>query len=164
MQHGRLKTGSFSLPVSVEKPPPSYSVLTPDVSNLKETAWIFSCLKMTPGVLTGYWMGWISLWCRFSFQAWSGWIITKACSVLKWQQPLQFTLRYADATVFAFPAFTWPVVFQSILWFDVILTDFCDCRTPSWISSSHWCTFWKSILSPSAWKMWSLLSQTWRQS
>ncbi|CAG12198.1 unnamed protein product [Tetraodon nigroviridis] len=31
MQHGRLKTGSFSLPVSVEKPPPSYSVLTPDV-------------------------------------------------------------------------------------------------------------------------------------
>lgn len=33
MQHGRLKTGHFSLPVSVEKPPPSYSVLTPDVSN-----------------------------------------------------------------------------------------------------------------------------------
>lgn len=32
MQHGRLRTGSFSLPVSVEKPPPSYSVLTPDVS------------------------------------------------------------------------------------------------------------------------------------
>ncbi|XP_032443379.1 dedicator of cytokinesis protein 7 isoform X1 [Xiphophorus hellerii] len=31
MQHGRLRTGSFSLPVSVEKPPPSYSVLTPDV-------------------------------------------------------------------------------------------------------------------------------------
>lgn len=35
MQHGRLRTGSFSLPVSVEKPPPSYSVLTPDVSVLK---------------------------------------------------------------------------------------------------------------------------------
>lgn len=34
MQHGRLRTGSFSLPVSVEKPPPSYSVLTPDVSVL----------------------------------------------------------------------------------------------------------------------------------
>ena len=33
MQHGRLRTGSFSLPVSVEKPPPSYSVLTPDVSS-----------------------------------------------------------------------------------------------------------------------------------
>uniref|UniRef100_A0A669BAN7 Dedicator of cytokinesis 6 n=1 Tax=Oreochromis niloticus TaxID=8128 RepID=A0A669BAN7_ORENI len=32
MQHGRLRTGSFSLPVSVEKPPASYSVLTPDVS------------------------------------------------------------------------------------------------------------------------------------
>lgn len=32
MQHGRLRTGAFSLPVSVEKPPPSYSVLTPDVS------------------------------------------------------------------------------------------------------------------------------------
>uniref|UniRef100_A0A3Q1J6A6 Dedicator of cytokinesis 6 n=1 Tax=Anabas testudineus TaxID=64144 RepID=A0A3Q1J6A6_ANATE len=32
MQHGRVRTGSFSLPVSVEKPPPSYSVLTPDVS------------------------------------------------------------------------------------------------------------------------------------
>ncbi|XP_012734020.1 dedicator of cytokinesis protein 7 isoform X2 [Fundulus heteroclitus] len=31
MQHGRLCTGSFSLSVSVEKPPPSYSVLTPDV-------------------------------------------------------------------------------------------------------------------------------------
>ncbi|XP_066563982.1 dedicator of cytokinesis protein 7 isoform X2 [Amia ocellicauda] len=31
MQHGRLRTGSFTLPVSVEKPPPSYSVLTPDV-------------------------------------------------------------------------------------------------------------------------------------
>ncbi|MGH0168726.1 UNVERIFIED_CONTAM: hypothetical protein FKN15_055322 [Acipenser sinensis] len=31
MQHGRLRTGTFSLPVSVEKPPPSYSVLTPDV-------------------------------------------------------------------------------------------------------------------------------------
>ncbi|XP_030052865.1 dedicator of cytokinesis protein 6 isoform X2 [Microcaecilia unicolor] len=31
MQHGRLRTGHFSLPVSVEKPPPSYSVLTPDV-------------------------------------------------------------------------------------------------------------------------------------
>ncbi|XP_051569546.1 dedicator of cytokinesis protein 7-like isoform X3 [Myxocyprinus asiaticus] len=31
MQHGRLRTGSFSLPVLVEKPPPSYSVLTPDV-------------------------------------------------------------------------------------------------------------------------------------
>ncbi|XP_072255666.1 dedicator of cytokinesis protein 6 isoform X5 [Pyxicephalus adspersus] len=31
MQHGRLRTGAFSLPVSVEKPPPSYSVLTPDV-------------------------------------------------------------------------------------------------------------------------------------
>ncbi|KAG7265864.1 hypothetical protein CRUP_016127 [Coryphaenoides rupestris] len=30
MQHGRLRTGSFSLPVSVDKPPPSYSVLTPD--------------------------------------------------------------------------------------------------------------------------------------
>ncbi|XP_029441588.1 dedicator of cytokinesis protein 6 isoform X1 [Rhinatrema bivittatum] len=31
MQHGRLRTGHFSLPVSMEKPPPSYSVLTPDV-------------------------------------------------------------------------------------------------------------------------------------
>ncbi|XP_043940533.1 dedicator of cytokinesis protein 6 isoform X3 [Protopterus annectens] len=31
MQHGRIRTGPFSLPVSVEKPPPSYSVLTPDV-------------------------------------------------------------------------------------------------------------------------------------
>ncbi|KAI5607035.1 dedicator of cytokinesis protein 7 isoform X9, partial [Silurus asotus] len=31
MQHGRLRTGLFSLPVSVEKPPASYSVLTPDV-------------------------------------------------------------------------------------------------------------------------------------
>uniref|UniRef100_A0A670KKY9 Dedicator of cytokinesis 6 n=1 Tax=Podarcis muralis TaxID=64176 RepID=A0A670KKY9_PODMU len=31
MQHGRLRTGQFCLPVSVDKPPPSYSVLTPDV-------------------------------------------------------------------------------------------------------------------------------------
>ncbi|XP_038627245.1 dedicator of cytokinesis protein 6 isoform X6 [Tachyglossus aculeatus] len=31
MQHGRLRTGPFCLPVSVDKPPPSYSVLTPDV-------------------------------------------------------------------------------------------------------------------------------------
>ncbi|XP_067416642.1 dedicator of cytokinesis protein 6 isoform X2 [Emydura macquarii macquarii] len=31
LQHGRLRTGPFCLPVSVEKPPPSYSVLTPDV-------------------------------------------------------------------------------------------------------------------------------------
>uniref|UniRef100_A0A8C6YB30 Dedicator of cytokinesis 6 n=1 Tax=Naja naja TaxID=35670 RepID=A0A8C6YB30_NAJNA len=30
MQHGRLRTGQFCLPVSVDKPPPSYSVLTPD--------------------------------------------------------------------------------------------------------------------------------------
>uniref|UniRef100_A0A8C2DMC3 Dedicator of cytokinesis 6 n=1 Tax=Cyprinus carpio TaxID=7962 RepID=A0A8C2DMC3_CYPCA len=29
MQHGRLRTGSFSLPVSVDKPPPSYSVQLP---------------------------------------------------------------------------------------------------------------------------------------
>uniref|UniRef100_A0AAR2L5M7 Dedicator of cytokinesis 6 n=1 Tax=Pygocentrus nattereri TaxID=42514 RepID=A0AAR2L5M7_PYGNA len=29
MQHGRLRTGPFSLPVSVEKPPPSYSVQLP---------------------------------------------------------------------------------------------------------------------------------------
>ncbi|XP_026516345.2 dedicator of cytokinesis protein 6 [Terrapene carolina triunguis] len=31
LQHGRLRTGLLCLPVSVEKPPPSYSVLTPDV-------------------------------------------------------------------------------------------------------------------------------------
>ncbi|XP_050781479.1 dedicator of cytokinesis protein 6 isoform X3 [Gopherus flavomarginatus] len=31
LQHGRLRTGPLCLPVSVEKPPPSYSVLTPDV-------------------------------------------------------------------------------------------------------------------------------------
>ncbi|XP_060109207.1 dedicator of cytokinesis protein 6 [Heteronotia binoei] len=31
MQHGRLRTGQFLLPVSVDKPPASYSVLTPDV-------------------------------------------------------------------------------------------------------------------------------------
>uniref|UniRef100_A0A8C8SQK4 Dedicator of cytokinesis 6 n=1 Tax=Pelusios castaneus TaxID=367368 RepID=A0A8C8SQK4_9SAUR len=31
LQHGCLRTGLFCLPVSVEKPPPSYSVLTPDV-------------------------------------------------------------------------------------------------------------------------------------
>ncbi|XP_063557078.1 dedicator of cytokinesis protein 6 isoform X3 [Gorilla gorilla gorilla] len=30
LQHGRLRTGPFCLPVSVDQPPPSYSVLTPD--------------------------------------------------------------------------------------------------------------------------------------
>uniref|UniRef100_G3T4C0 Dedicator of cytokinesis 6 n=1 Tax=Loxodonta africana TaxID=9785 RepID=G3T4C0_LOXAF len=32
LQHGRLRTGPFCLPVSVDRPPPSYSVLTPDVA------------------------------------------------------------------------------------------------------------------------------------
>ncbi|XP_051052782.1 dedicator of cytokinesis protein 6 isoform X5 [Phodopus roborovskii] len=32
LQHGRLRTGPFCLPVSVDPPPPSYSVLTPDVA------------------------------------------------------------------------------------------------------------------------------------
>uniref|UniRef100_A0A2K5I741 Dedicator of cytokinesis 6 n=1 Tax=Colobus angolensis palliatus TaxID=336983 RepID=A0A2K5I741_COLAP len=32
LQHGRLRTGPFCLPVSVDQPPPSYSVLTPDVA------------------------------------------------------------------------------------------------------------------------------------
>ncbi|XP_058146190.1 LOW QUALITY PROTEIN: dedicator of cytokinesis protein 6 [Dasypus novemcinctus] len=32
LQHGRLRTGAFCLPVSVDRPPPSYSVLTPDVA------------------------------------------------------------------------------------------------------------------------------------
>uniref|UniRef100_A0A6Q2Y2U4 Dedicator of cytokinesis 7 n=1 Tax=Esox lucius TaxID=8010 RepID=A0A6Q2Y2U4_ESOLU len=31
LQNGRLRTGSFNLPVSLEKPPQSYSVLSPDV-------------------------------------------------------------------------------------------------------------------------------------
>ncbi|XP_012921351.1 dedicator of cytokinesis protein 6 isoform X5 [Heterocephalus glaber] len=32
LQHGHLRTGPFCLPVSVDPPPPSYSVLTPDVA------------------------------------------------------------------------------------------------------------------------------------
>lgn len=32
LQNGRLRTGHFCLPVSLEKPPQSYSVLSPDVS------------------------------------------------------------------------------------------------------------------------------------
>ncbi|XP_060040571.1 dedicator of cytokinesis protein 6 isoform X2 [Erinaceus europaeus] len=32
LQHGRLRSGPFCLPVSVDQPPPSYSVLTPDVA------------------------------------------------------------------------------------------------------------------------------------
>ncbi|XP_040096592.1 dedicator of cytokinesis protein 6 isoform X8 [Oryx dammah] len=32
LHHGRLRTGPFCLPVSVDQPPPSYSVLTPDVA------------------------------------------------------------------------------------------------------------------------------------
>lgn len=31
LQNGRLRTGNFCLPVSLEKPPQSYSVLSPDV-------------------------------------------------------------------------------------------------------------------------------------
>lgn len=31
LQHGHLRTGPFCLPVSVDPPPPSYSMLTPDV-------------------------------------------------------------------------------------------------------------------------------------
>uniref|UniRef100_A0A672RE70 Dedicator of cytokinesis 6 n=1 Tax=Sinocyclocheilus grahami TaxID=75366 RepID=A0A672RE70_SINGR len=48
MQHGRLRTGSFSLPVSVEKPPPSYSVLTPD-----QNGYLCSyteCIPLSPSV------------------------------------------------------------------------------------------------------------------
>ena len=32
LQNGRLKTGQFCLPVSLEKPPQAYSVLSPEVS------------------------------------------------------------------------------------------------------------------------------------
>ncbi|XP_006898913.1 PREDICTED: dedicator of cytokinesis protein 6-like [Elephantulus edwardii] len=32
LQHGRLRTGPFCLPVSVDRPPPSYSMLTPDLA------------------------------------------------------------------------------------------------------------------------------------
>lgn len=31
LQNGRLKTGQFCLPVSLEKPPQAYSVLSPEV-------------------------------------------------------------------------------------------------------------------------------------
>lgn len=34
LQNGRLKTGQFCLPVSLEKPPQAYSVLSPEVSVL----------------------------------------------------------------------------------------------------------------------------------
>lgn len=33
LQNGRLKTGQFCLPVSLEKPPQAYSVLSPEVSS-----------------------------------------------------------------------------------------------------------------------------------
>lgn len=33
LQNGRLKTGQFCLPVSLEKPPQAYSVLSPEVSD-----------------------------------------------------------------------------------------------------------------------------------
>lgn len=35
LQNGRLRTGHFCLPVSLEKPPQSYSVLSPDVRQEK---------------------------------------------------------------------------------------------------------------------------------
>lgn len=54
MQHGRLRTGSFSLPVSVEKPPASYSVLTPDVSVFEEIVWTLVLLPAP-----------IPLWCAW---------------------------------------------------------------------------------------------------
>lgn len=94
MQHGRLRTGSFSLPVSVEKPPPSYSVLTPDVSMFKETGQVSVSLTCIYNFVMR--MRWISHFCRFSSQAWSGWTTTKECLMSKWQQPLRFTLRYRN--------------------------------------------------------------------
>uniref|UniRef100_A0A672RDM4 Dedicator of cytokinesis 6 n=1 Tax=Sinocyclocheilus grahami TaxID=75366 RepID=A0A672RDM4_SINGR len=55
MQHGRLRTGSFSLPVSVEKPPPSYSVLTPDTfKGLVHPKMNFLSLITHPHVQNGY--------------------------------------------------------------------------------------------------------------
>lgn len=43
LQHGRLRTGPFCLPVSVDQPPPSYSVLTPDVRACARN-WCLHCL------------------------------------------------------------------------------------------------------------------------
>lgn len=39
LQHGRLRTGPLCLPVALEQPPPSYSMLTPDVA-LPGTRWV----------------------------------------------------------------------------------------------------------------------------
>lgn len=44
LQNGRLKTGQFCLPVSLEKPPQAYSVLSPEVSVL----YSWACLILIP--------------------------------------------------------------------------------------------------------------------
>lgn len=95
MQHGRLRTGSFSLPVSVEKPPPSYSVLTPDVSVFEFPISLSSpaACDMTEFFLIGLDD---ALRRRFSCQAWSGWIITKQCLTWRWRHPPPFTHRYTS--------------------------------------------------------------------
>lgn len=41
LQNGRLKTGQFCLPVSLEKPPQAYSVLSPEVSCSSALALLF---------------------------------------------------------------------------------------------------------------------------
>lgn len=103
MQHGRLRAGSFSLPVSVEKPPPSYSVLTPDVSVLEQTVRISICLLLATRFFflhaTKCLISWMSHCGRFSSRAWSGWIITKECSMSRWRGSPQFTRRYVFLNV-----------------------------------------------------------------
>uniref|UniRef100_A0A4W3I955 Dedicator of cytokinesis 7 n=1 Tax=Callorhinchus milii TaxID=7868 RepID=A0A4W3I955_CALMI len=46
LQNGRLKTGQFCLPVSLEKPPQSYSVLSPEVSPHRQLAATVSSLSL----------------------------------------------------------------------------------------------------------------------
>lgn len=55
LQNGRLKTGQFCLPVSLEKPPQAYSVLSPEVSwvlpaenqqNSHEKKWEHVCVHI----------------------------------------------------------------------------------------------------------------------
>lgn len=73
MQHGRLRTGSFSLPVSVEKPPPSYSVLTPDVSVFKDIVWL-SVLLPLPA----------PLWCDWVLNGWNVTLLQVQLPGMKW--------------------------------------------------------------------------------
>lgn len=53
LQNGRLRTGHFCLPVSLEKPPQSYSVLSPDVRTFPFNQLSHMILMSSSNILSG---------------------------------------------------------------------------------------------------------------